>query len=149
MYGYMLIAYEEAEKAYMRGEVPVGAVIVKDGSVIARAGNECEKSGDPLAHAEMLAIRRAQAVTGSGRLAGCEMYVTLEPCPMCAGAIAHSGISKTVFGAYDTELGAFGSYINIANSPGASGMEVYGGIMESECSGLIKEFFKNVRTGKE
>lgn len=145
MHTYMNEALRLAEDAAQAGEVPVGCVIVKDGTVIARSSNSCERDRDPMMHAEMKAMKEALAVLGTKDLRGCTLCVTLEPCPMCAGAIVHSGISVLVFGSYDTEFGAFGSAYNLASHPYASGLEVYGGIMESQCSALLRGFFKDIR----
>ena len=149
MYEYMRAALEKAGEAASGGEIPVGAVIVRNGEIICCASNECERSRDPTAHAEMLAIRTACSLLGRGDLSGCELYVTLEPCPMCAGAIVSSGLSKLVFGSYDISYGACGSVWNIPSHPYASGLEVYGGIMESECSRLLKDFFSGLRQKKK
>lgn len=145
MHTYMNEALRLASEAARAGEVPVGAVVVKNGEIIAEGSNSCERDRDPLLHAEMKAIRSALQKTGARDLRGCELYVTLEPCPMCAGAVIHSGISTLVFGSYDTGFGAFGSTWNLASHPYASKLEVYGGVMESECSALLKEFFKQLR----
>lgn len=128
----------------VNGEIPVGAVIVKDGEIISEAFNQKEKDCDVTAHAEITAIRDAEKKLGSWRLDGCEMYVTLEPCPMCAWAIINSRIKSVYFGSYDTNYGALGSKIDlrgIANSD----LKVYGGILEKECDEVLKNFFKNLR----
>lgn len=142
---YMQIALELAQKGADLGEVPVGAVIVKDGCVIARAHNERELLPDATAHAEVLAIRRACAALGTNRLSGCTMYVTLEPCPMCAGALVNSRIDRVVFGAYDARIGACGSMMRIQKYPLYFMPEFKGGMMEQECSGLLTEFFSKKR----
>lgn len=146
---YMRMAIDCALDAYAEGEVPVGAVIVKENSgteeVIAKCHNLCKAQNSPLYHAEMQAINKATEILNTPILKNCTLYVTLEPCPMCAGAIIHSGISKVVFGAYDTDFGAFGSYINLGNHSYAKSAEIYGGICEKECSELIKSFFKEIR----
>lgn len=127
-----------------RAEVPIGAVIVKDGKIIASAHNQKESLKDVSAHAEMLAIKKASEVLENWRLEDTELYVTLEPCPMCAWAILQSRIKNVYFGAYDTLYGAFGSKINLKElSPGAT--SVTGGILEKECNNIIKEFFKERR----
>lgn len=149
MYDHMKMALEIAREASGSGEIPVGAVIVRSGCVVSSKGNECEQRHDPTAHAETLAIRDACAKLGTGSLRGCELYVTLEPCPMCAGAIVSSGISKLVFGAYDTEYGACGSVWNIPAHPCGGGIEVYGGIMEAECTALLRDFFSELRQKKK
>lgn len=149
MYEYMRMALEKAREAASRGEIPVGAVIVRGGEIICFASNECEQRHDPTAHAEILAIRQACGRLESADLSGCELYVTLEPCPMCAGAIVSGGLSKLVFGSYDSQYGACGSVWNITAHPYASDMEVYGGIMESECTRVLKDFFSEIRQKKK
>lgn len=142
---YMQTALELAQKGADLGEVPVGAVIVKDGCVIARAHNERELLPDATAHAEVLAIRRACAALGTNRLSGCTMYVTLEPCPMCAGALVNARIDRVVFGAYDARIGACGSMMRIQKYPLYFMPEFKGGMMEQECSDLLTEFFSKKR----
>ena len=139
---FMQLALEEARAAQTRGEVPVGCVIVRAGEVIARAGNRTIADKDPTAHAELLAIRQAAAALGSERLADCDLYVTLEPCTMCAAALSFARIRRLYFGAADEKGGAvehgvrFFSAATCHHRP-----EVYGGINESECAGLLREFF--------
>ena len=125
-------------------DLPVGAVIVKDGKIIASAYNEKELQNDVSAHAEIVAIRKASEVLGNWRLDGCEMYVTLEPCPMCAWAIMQSRISKLYFGAYDNLYGGFSVLPDLKQIANSS-LEVKGGICEEECANLLKEYFKGVR----
>ena len=128
------------------GEVPVGAVIVKDGKVVGRGHNLVETSNDPTAHAEMVAIKDAAKTIGNERLSGCQMYVTLEPCPMCAGALLWARIEKLYIGAMDQKAGACGSVVDLVDSPKFNHrINVETGIMESECRGLLKEFFKDLR----
>ena len=140
---FMQMALEEARAAQTRGEVPVGCVIVRADEVIARAGNRTIADKDPTAHAELLAIRQAAAALGSERLADCDLYVTLEPCTMCAAAMAFARIRRLYFGAADPKGGAvehgvrFFSAATCHHRP-----EVYGGINESECAALLKEFFQ-------
>lgn len=132
----------EAEKA--DGEIAVGAVIVKNGEIISSAHNQKEELNDVTAHAEILAIRMAEKKLSSWRLEDCEMFVTLEPCPMCAWAIVQSRIKTIYFGSYDTNYGALGSVIDVrklSNSP----LKVYGGIMEKDCDELLKKCFENLR----
>jgi len=144
---YMTAALEEAKKAFDLGEVPVGAVVVKDGEIIARAHNLTETSKDPTAHAEVLAIREAARVLGGWRLIGCDLYVTVEPCSMCAGAIVWSRVERLFYGAKDPKAGAAGSLFDI---PGDARLnhnaEVTGGVMEEECSAIVKDFFRALRT---
>ena len=143
---FMLEALAQAKKAENAGEMPVGCVIVKDGRIIARGHNEREISHDPTAHAEIVAIRRAAEALGSWRLNGCALYVTLEPCPMCAGAIVQSRVEKLVFGAYDDAAGCAGSVYRITEDPAFNHFcKAEGGIMECECKAMIDEFFAGKR----
>lgn len=142
-------ALEEAKSAAAMGEVPVGAVIVRDGEIIARAHNEVENRGDPTAHAEMLAIRRATAELGGWKLPGCDMYVTVEPCSMCAGAIVWARISKLYIGCLDPKAGACGSVFNIPQEKRLNHfVEIEEGLLGSECSELMKDFFRKIRDSK-
>ncbi len=134
-----------AKEAGAMGEVPVGAVIVRNGEIIARGKNEREAKQNALSHAEIEAINNACETLGSWRLEDCEMYVTLEPCPMCAGAIINSRIKTLIFGAFDSKMGSIDSVINLCDLPYNHKVEVYGGIMEDECLDLIKGFFKGLR----
>lgn len=138
-------AIEIARQAGARGEIPVGAVIVKDGEVIAEGTNRREEKKSALSHAETEAIAAACRKLGDWRLDGCTLYVTLEPCPMCAGAIINARISTVVFGAFDLKAGSFDSVVNLASYPYDSRPEVYGGICEDECAALLRDFFKAVR----
>jgi len=138
----MQFAIEEARAAAARGEVPVGCAIVRDGFVVARAGNRTLGDRDPTAHAELLAIRAATVVTGSERLAECDLYVTLEPCAMCAAAMSFARIRRLYFGAGDPKGGAVENGVRFFASPTCHHRpEVYGGIDESESGALLKEFF--------
>jgi tRNA(adenine34) deaminase len=143
MTSFMDMALEEARAAAAAGEVPVGCVIVRDGTVIARAGNRTLRDRDPTAHAELLAIRQAAAAIGSERLVECDLHVTLEPCTMCAGAMSFARIRRLYFGAADPKGGAvesgvrFFSALTCHHKP-----EVYGGIGESDASKLLTDFFK-------
>jgi tRNA(adenine34) deaminase len=139
----MTMALEEARAAAARGEVPVGAVIVDaDGNVLARDGNRTRANGDPTAHAEMLVIRAAAARLGNERLGNCDLYVTLEPCPMCAGAIAAARLRRVYFGALDAKSGAVESGVRLFNQPTCHhAPEVYGGVGETEAAVLLREFF--------
>lgn len=125
-------------------EIPVGAIIVKDGEVIASAYNRKEELNDVTAHAEILAIREASEKLGRWRLDDCEMYVTLEPCPMCAWAIVNSRIKTVYFGSYDVNYGALGSSIDVRKLANSK-TKVYGGIMEEECDKILNEYFKELR----
>lgn len=127
-----------------QNDVPVGAVIVKDGEIIAFAHNEKEVDNDVTSHAEILAIRKAEKVLGNWRLDGCELYVTLEPCPMCAWAILQSRVSKVYFGSYDLNYGAFGSALDL-NKFSTSKIKIFGGIKEAECDKILKDFFGKIR----
>lgn len=142
---FMLEAIELAKIAASEGEVPVGAVIVKDGKIIAKGKNEREKKQNALSHAEIEAINNACKALGSWRLDDCEIYVTLEPCPMCAGAIINSRIKTLVFGAYDSKMGSIDSVVNLCNYPYNHKVEVYGGICEDECLEILQDFFKGLR----
>ncbi|MDD3749899.1 MAG: tRNA adenosine(34) deaminase TadA [Firmicutes bacterium] len=143
---FMHRALLEAKKAYLKGEVPVGAVITLDGQVIARAHNRREELQDPAAHAEILAIREAAAKLRSWRLVGATIYVTLEPCPMCAGALVLARIGRLVYGAADPKSGAAGSVMNLVNHEVLNHrVSVTSGILEDECSALLKQFFSELR----
>lgn len=142
-------ALAEAKKAAAAGEVPVGAVIVKDGEIIGRGHNETETARDPTAHAEMIAIRQAAKNLGGWRLTGCTMYVTTEPCSMCAGAIVWSRISRLFIGTMDPKSGACGSIFNIPQESRLNHfVEIETGLMQEECSSLMKNFFKELRKRK-
>ncbi|WP_306119483.1 MULTISPECIES: nucleoside deaminase [unclassified Roseitalea] len=142
----MEIALDQARAAGERGEVPVGAVIVCDGAVIARAGNRPRAACDPSAHAEMLAIRQACATLGRERLTGCDLYVTLEPCTMCAAAISFARIRRLYFGATDDKGGAVISGVRFYGQPTCHhAPEVYAGIAEAEAADLLRAFFRNRR----
>jgi tRNA(adenine34) deaminase len=140
---FMQLALEEARAAAARGEVPVGCVIVREGSVVARAGNRTLADKDPTAHAELLAIRQAAAALGSERLTDCDLYVTLEPCAMCAAAMSFARIRRLYFGAGDPKGGAVEHGVRFFAAPTCHHRpEVYGGIGESEAAGLLREFFQ-------
>lgn len=144
---WMRIALEEAKAAGDRGEVPVGAVVVQSGQAIASAGNARETNGDPTAHAEMLAIRLAAQAFGSRRLTGCTLYVTLEPCPMCAGAIAQARLDAVVFGASDPRMGCCGSVYRLTEDAalGQSIVPAHGGVLADECANVLNTFFAQRR----
>jgi tRNA(Arg) A34 adenosine deaminase TadA len=142
----MGLALEEAQAAARRAEVPVGAVLVKDGQVIAAAGNRPRALRDPTAHAEMLVIRRACEILDNERLSGCDLYVTLEPCTMCAAAISFARIRRLYFGALDPKGGAVESGVRFFQQPTAHhAPEIYGGIRESEAAALLRGFFAEQR----
>ena len=139
----MSIALEEARAAAARGEVPVGCVVVRDGTIVARAGNRTIADRDPTAHAELVAIRAAASALGSERLADCDLYVTLEPCAMCAAAMSFARIRRLYFGAVDAKGGAVEHGVRFFAAPTCHHRpEVYGGINESECGELLKGFFQ-------
>lgn len=139
---FMEVALDEARAAAAAGEVPVGAVIVRDGVVIARARNRMRELTDPTAHAEMLAIRAACAALGSERLTGCDLWVTLEPCPACAGAIAAARISRLYFGASDPKSGGVAQGPRVFDHPQAHWKpEIYSGLSEDEAASMLKAFF--------
>lgn len=139
----------EAKKAFDKGEVPVGAVIVKDEKIIARAHNLREEKKDPTAHAEILALKKAAKVLGGWRLLGCTIYVTIEPCPMCSGAIIQSRISRVCFGANDYKAGACGSKVNLLDINFNHEVEITSGILEEECAEMMRDFFKKLRTRRD
>ncbi|MBX9910330.1 MAG: nucleoside deaminase [Beijerinckiaceae bacterium] len=142
----MALALAEARAAAQRGEVPVGAVVVKDGAVLASAGNRTLEDRDPTAHAEMLALRAAASALGSERLTGCDLYVTLEPCPMCAGAISFARIRRLYFGASDPKGGAVENGVRLYASPTCHHVpEVYGGMREGEAAEMLRGFFRGRR----
>ena len=146
---FMRQALREAAKAAAKDEVPVGAVIVREGKVIARGHNLRESAHDPTAHAEMIAIRKAAKKLGGWRLPGCTLYVTLEPCPMCAGAILQSRVEGLVFGAYDPKAGCCGTlYDLIGDSQFNHTLPVEGGILREECAGVLKAYFAQKRKSK-
>jgi tRNA(Arg) A34 adenosine deaminase TadA len=143
---FMDLALDEARKAAERGEVPIGAVIVRDGVVLAADGNRTLELNDPTAHAETLAIRTACAALGSQRLPDCDLYVTLEPCPMCAAAISFARIRRLYYAAADPKGGAVESGVRFYSQPTCHhAPDVYGGIAESTAADMLRQFFKNRR----
>ncbi len=142
---FMRVAIEEAQKCAMLDEVPVGAVVVKNGEIIAACGNGRETENDATAHAETSAIREACKKLGGWYLKDCELYVTLEPCLMCAGAIVNARIEKVVFGAYDKKAGAMGSMMNVTDFPVNHKPEIIPGVLEEECSAMLRDFFRAKR----
>ena len=147
---YMKQALKEAEKAYKKLEVPVGAVIVKDGKIIARGHNLKETKNDTTNHAEIIAIRKASKKIKSWRLTGCTMYVTLEPCTMCAGALIQARLDKVVIGTMDEKTGACGSVLNIIEDYKFNHkVEIEKGVMEKECKAILQQFFRELRIKKK
>lgn len=143
---YMRIALDEAVRAMETGDVPVGAVVVKGDDIIARACNQKEATGDPTDHAEMIALREAVRHLKAWRLTDCTMYVTLEPCAMCAGAMIQARLGRLVYGAPDPKAGAAGSLLNVLDVPGLNHrVVVKSGILEEECSALLRDFFSKLR----
>ncbi len=142
----MRAALREARKAADDGEVPVGAVVVHEGKIVGRAHNQRERLKDPTAHAEMIALTQAASALDSWRLEGCDLYVTLEPCLMCAGALVNARIRKVFFGAKDPKAGACGSLYQVGLDPRLNHrFEVEGGLLEEECAALLQEFFRERR----
>lgn len=146
---YMLRALALAEEAFSCGEVPVGAVVVKDGKIIGEGRNRREGSSSATAHAEILAIEAACKAIGDWRLSGCQLYVTLEPCPMCTGAIINAHIDTVVYGVDDERAGCCGTAVNLFELPYAARPEIYRGFYEAEAKALLKNFFKGLRAGKD
>ncbi len=147
---FMGEALRQATRASQAGEVPVGAVIVRAGLIIARAANQVELLKDATAHAEMLAITQAEEAVGDWRLTDCTLYVTKEPCPMCAGAAVHVRLSRVVFGAPDPKGGAAGSLVNLLQMPPLNHRcEITGGVREEECRALLRSFFQAQRAREQ
>ena len=147
---FMQDAIRQAVKAYEADEVPVGAVVVREGAVIARAWNQVELLKDATAHAEMIALTAAEAAVGDWRLTGCTLYVTKEPCPMCAGALIHCRIDRVVFGAADPKGGAAGGAMNLLQFPTLNhACEITSNVMEPDCRSLLQTFFKEKRQSND
>ncbi|HHY84847.1 MAG TPA: tRNA adenosine(34) deaminase TadA [Verrucomicrobia bacterium] len=143
---FMGEALRQAARAFEAEEVPVGAVVVRNGRIIARAFNQVEMLKDATAHAEMLALTQAEEAMGDWRLTDCTLYVTKEPCPMCAGAIVHVRVARVVFGAWDAKAGAAGSAMNLLQFPTLNHRcEITGGVREPECRALLQDFFARQR----
>ncbi len=143
---FMALALEQAQLAWYRGEVPVGAVVVKDGEVIATGFNQPIGGHDPTAHAEIVALRAAAARLGNYRLPGCELYVTLEPCIMCSGAMMHARLARVIYAATDPKTGACGSVVNPFGEPALNHhTEVVGGVLADEASTMLRAFFAERR----
>jgi len=147
---YMKEALDEAKKAMDKGEIPVGAVVVLGGEVIGRGHNLREATGDPTAHAEMLALREAARAIGHWRLIGCTLYVTLEPCPMCAGAVINARVDRVCFGAFDPKAGCCGTLYDLTGERKFNHHpDVAGGVLNDECAALLKEFFSKRRAAQK
>ena len=147
---FMKEAIKQAKRAYKQDEVPIGCVIVQDGKVIARAYNKRNMKRNPLAHAEIMAIHKAAKVTGDWRLEDCVMYITLEPCQMCAGAIVQARIPKVVIGSMNPKAGCAGSILNLLQVQAFNHqVELVKGVMEEECTSMLQEFFKELRDRKK
>jgi tRNA(adenine34) deaminase len=143
---WMRLALDEARNAEQAGEVPVGAVVVRDGTVLARSANRTVRDHDPTSHAEILALREASNVVGSWRLTACTLYVTLEPCAMCAGALVLARVDRVVFGAWDDKAGMAGSVGDLLRHPRLNhSPQVLGGVLRDECGTLLTRFFKQKR----
>jgi tRNA(adenine34) deaminase len=143
---WMELALEQARLAAAAGEVPVGALVIKDGEIIGRGHNRNLLDNDPTAHAEIVALRQAAARVGNHRLVGCIMVATIEPCPMCAGALIHARIAQLVYGASDPKAGAAGSTVQVINHPRLNHhMEVTAGVLAGRCSEILQEFFRRKR----
>jgi tRNA(adenine34) deaminase len=144
--GFMQAALELAAEAAKRGEVPVGAVVVKDGEIVGRGFNRPITTADPTAHAEIVALREAAAALGNYRLPGCELYVTLEPCAMCVGAMVHARVARIVYGAADPKTGACGSIVDLPRLASFNHHGTFeGGVLAEECGSVLKQFFAGRR----
>ena len=143
---FMRDALRQAEKAYAAGEVPVGAIVVRDGKIIARAHNQVELLKDATAHAEMLALTQAEAAVGDWRLTDCDLYVTKEPCAMCAGALVHTRIRRVIFGCADPSAGAAGSMMNLLQMESLNHRcQITLGVLQTECAAILQNFFRKRR----
>src|SRR2546425_5455717 len=143
---FMREALRQAQKAYEADEVPVGAVVVRAGKIIARAYNQVELLKDATAHAEMLALTQAETAVGDWRLSDCDLYVTKEPCPMCAGALVHTRIRRVIFGCTDPSAGAAGSVLNLLQMPGLNHRcDIASGVLQAECAAILQNFFQKRR----
>jgi len=142
----MLEALKEAKKAYAKDEVPVGAVVVADGKIIARAYNQTIQLNDPTAHAEIIALRKAAKKIGNYRLNDCQMYVTIEPCPMCAGALIWARVNELIYGVTDPKSGACGSVVNLFSDKKFNHqVKITSGILEEDCKKIVRKFFNEKR----
>ncbi|MBR4270553.1 MAG: nucleoside deaminase [Clostridia bacterium] len=146
---FMIEAIKEAKKAEVEGEVPIGAVIVKNGKIIARARNTKNKTSNSINHAEILVLNRAMKKLNDWHLNDCDLFVTLEPCPMCAGACINARVGRVIFGALDPKAGCCGTLYNLCQDKRFNhNLEVIGGVCEEECGKMLSDFFKNIREGK-
>ena len=147
---FMCEALRLANKAAVAGEVPIGAIVVRAGKIIGRAYNQVELLKDATAHAEMLALTQAEAGVGDWRLTDCDLYVTKEPCAMCAGALVHTRIRRVIFGCTDPSAGAAGSVINLLQMPGFNHRcDIASGVMQNECAAILRDFFRKRRDEQE
>jgi len=147
---FMCEALRLANKAAVAGEVPIGAIVVRAGKIIGRAYNQVELLKDATAHAEMLALTQAEAAVGDWRLTDCDLYVTKEPCAMCAGALVHTRIRRVIFGCTDPSAGAAGSVINLLQMPGFNHRcDIASGVMQNECAAILRDFFRKRRDEQE
>ena len=143
---FMREALRQAQKAYAADEIPIGAVVMREGKIIARAHNQVELLKDATAHAEMLVLTQAEAAVGDWRLTDCDLYVTKEPCAMCAGAIVHVRLRRLIFGCADPRAGAAGSVINLLQLPSLNHRcEITSGVLENECAAILQDFFRKRR----
>jgi tRNA(adenine34) deaminase len=143
---FMREALRLAKKAYKAAEVPIGAVVVREGRIIARAYNQVELLKDASAHAEMLALTQAEAAVGDWRLTDCDLYVTKEPCVMCAGALVHARVRRVIFGCKDERAGAAGSILNVLQMPALNHQcDIASGVLQNECAAILQDFFRNKR----
>ena len=143
---FMREALRQAQKAFEASEVPVGAVVVRSGHIIGRASNQVELLNDATAHAEMLALTQAEAAVGDWRLTDCDLYVTKEPCPMCAGALVHTRVRRVIFGCTDSSAGAAGSVMNLLRMPTLNHRcHVASGVLQDECAAILQSFFRKLR----
>lgn len=146
---WMELAIAQGHLAKEAGEVPVGCVLVRDNQLVAEGRNHCEEQNSPVAHAEIKVITQGCAILGQSRLSDCVLYVTLEPCAMCVGAIIHARIPRVYFGAYESKMGCCGSVLNLFEEPLGHRPRLYGGILEPQCRALMQSFFRGLREEKE
>src|SRR5213080_2611027 len=143
---FMREALRQAQKSYAADEIPIGAVVMREGKIIARAHNQTELLKDATAHAEMLALTAAEGAVGDWRLIDCDLYVTKEPCPMCAGALVHTRIRRVIFGCTDPSAGAAGSIMNLLQMPGLNHRcDIASGVLQAECAAILQNFFQKRR----